>query len=387
MARQYNKNLTFLIDSYKNGLKGCVLEGSSRSGKTFSSIDFILFLCANNEIPLTINIIKETYNSFKTTLYDDFSRRLDDFGLDNPFNRSKEISTFKIFNHKINFMGADSPSKFHGASADFVWINEALDVSQSIFDQAEMRCRKFFWFDYNPSVSLHYIYDSVIPRDDVTFLKSTYKDNPFISAAEKHKIESYEPTPENKRQGTADDYMWKVYGLGERMARSGLIFKDVTWIDDFPSTVELIGYGMDFGFTKDPTAIVKAGVLGNNLYLQLLFYAPTADANVLFPVLKSLGIDKETIFADSASPAMISDLNILGGSIYAIKKFNGSIKYGIGLINSYKIHIVKNRDFIKEQESYTYRIISGIETDEPLDKFNHGWDAARYNVMANFRRS
>ncbi len=383
---KFNKNLTFLIDDYKRGKKGVILEGSSRSGKTFASIDFIIYLCGKYTKPLTFNIIKETYNSFKTTLYDDFNRRLTDFGLDNPFERSKEVSTFKIFNHKINFLGADVPSKFHGASSDFTWYNEALDISKAIFDQSEMRTRRFFWSDYNPSVSTHYVYDSIITRDDVSYLKTTFKDNPFISKAERLKILSYEPTADNIRQGTADEYMWKVYGLGERMARTGLIFKNITWIDEFPQDIERIGYAMDFGFTQDPTAITKMGSKGNDLYIQGLFYEPTQNAETLFPVLKALGLVDKTIFADSASPAMISDLNIMGAHIYAIRKFSGSIKYGIGLLNSYNIHIVKDRNFVKEQENYAYRIISGIQTDEPTDKFNHYWDSARYNAMANFRR-
>ena len=166
MQKIYNKNFLHLINSFKLGYRGAILEGSSRSGKTFSSIDFIFYIASLYTKQLTINVVKETYNSFKTTLYDDFSRRLNDYKQDNPFERSKEVSTFKIFNHKINFLGADKPSKFHGASADFVWYNEMLDIPRPIFDQSEMRCRRYWWGDYNPSVSMHYVYDNVIPRDD-----------------------------------------------------------------------------------------------------------------------------------------------------------------------------------------------------------------------------
>lgn len=385
MKRSVNRNLAFLMDCYEAGLSGVVLEGSSRSGKSFAAIDFIIYLC-QFEPPMVVNVIKETYNSFKTTLYDDFSKRLDDYGLDNPFTRSKEVSTFKIYNHKINFLGADNPAKFHGASADFVWFNEGLDISNDIFDQAEMRCRKFWFMDYNPKVTLHYVYDRIIPRDDVGYLKSTFRDNPFISKQELNKILSYEPTAYNIRQGTADDYMWQVYGLGNRMAQTGLVFRNVTWVDSFPDNVERIGYGMDFGYTHDPTALVKVGVNGNDMFIELLIYQPTENAATLAPLLRATTQDA-IIWADSADPVMISDLSQTGLRVFAIKKFSGSIKYGIGLIKSYNVHLVKNHNLQREQENYTWRTINGISLDEPVDDFNHAWDAVRYCVMANFRRN
>ena len=384
--RKINKNFTFLINTFLKDYRGGVLEGSSRSGKTYSSIDFVIWLCSYFVEPITINIIKETYNSFKTTLYDDFSKRLNTFNLPNPFESSKEVASFKIFNHRINLLGADKPSKFDGVSSDFTWYNESLAVSNMIFDQTEMRCRMFWWMDYNPKVSMHYVYDKVIPRDDVRFLHSTFKDNPYISKAELNKILSYEPTKRNIEQGTADDYMWGVYGLGKRMSHAGLIFKDVTWIDQFPDQIENIGFGLDFGYTNDPSALVKAGVVGNNIYLQSLIYEPTENADILAPLIKATAGDKAIVWADSADPIMICDLTAAGVRVFGIKKPKGSINYGIGLLKSYKIHIVKNRNAQREQENYQWRTINGIPLDEPIDDHNHFWDAARYITMAKFRR-
>lgn len=378
-----NPNLTFLSEQYEAGKSGVILEGSSRSGKTWASLFFIVKLCIFVK-PKTITIVKETYNSFKTTLHEDFKRILEGMNLDNPFERNKEIPSFKIFGTTIQFMGADTPSKFHGLGSDFVYFNEMLEIPQSIFDQAEQRCRSFWWGDYNPSVSLHYIYDSVIPRDDVAFLKTTFKDNPHISRQEKRKILSYEPTQDNIRQGTADDYMWAVYGLGERMSRSGLVFQHVNWIDSFPDNIERISYGQDFGYTTDPSATVKVGIEGNNMYIQLLVYEPTKNAEALSHLLNAVKVDGY-IWCDSADPAMISDLRKLGHKAFGVKKFSGSIEYGIGMIKKYKVHIVRNRNAEREQQNYTWKTVNGIALDIPIDSFNHMWDAVRYACLGGLR--
>ena len=381
--RRYNKNLLFLIEQYQKGAAGVILEGSSRSGKTWSSIDFIIYLCSLFDDPITVTIVKETYNSFKSTLYRDFKRRLNDFGLDNPFERAKEISSFKIFNHTIQLMGADNPSKFHGLGSDFVYFNEMIDIPRAIFDQAEQRCSRFWWGDYNPSASVHYIYDNIIPRDDVAFLKTTFKDNPYISEPERRKILSYEPTEENKRQGTADDYMWSVYGLGERKSKSGVVFDNITWIDKFPE-YERIGYALDLGFTTSPTVLTKATTIGNDLYAECLIYEPTEKPEDLSKMLYALGLENEVLWVDSAHPLFIGGLMNLGHRVFAIKKTK--IIDGISMVKQYNLNIVRNRNVIKEAENYVWRTINDIPLDEPIKGFDHFWDSLRYNVLANFRK-
>jgi PBSX family phage terminase large subunit len=379
-----NKNLDFLYKSYTDGLRGAVLEGASRSGKTFSGIDFVIWLCAAND-GITINIIRETYNSFKTTLYDDFNRRLPQAGIPSPFVQTKNVSSFWIFDCKVNLMGADNPAKFHGAGSDYFWINEALDVPQSIFDQLEQRCRRFWWMDYNPKVTDHWVYNKVCSRPDVKLFHSSFRDNPHISKAELSKILSYEPTAANIKAGTADDYMWKVYGLGERAAPEGLIFQNVTWIDSFPENIEIINYGLDFGYTNSPTALCKVGRDGMNLYLEKIIYQPIDNSELLGQMMKATIGDCST-WADSADPGMISDLrNRHALRVLAVKKFPGSIEYGINLLKRFKLHIVRDADFQREQANYRWRMVNGIKLNEPIDDFNHLWDAARYAVISTAR--
>lgn len=382
--RIINPNLTFLHKSWKEGKRGVILEGSSRSAKTWSSLDFIVYLCSNAEHSATINIIKETYNSFKTTLYDDFNRRLPDYGIRSPFADKQEVRQFKLFGNKINLLGADDASKFHGASCDYFYVNESLEVSKDIFDQSEMRCRKFWWMDYNPKFTDHWIYDKIQPRDDVAFLKTTFRDNPFISAPERHKIEGYEPTEDNIRQGTADDYMWNVYGLGLRSAPEGLIFQHVTWIDKFPTNIEKIYYGSDIGKTNSPSTVVKLGVDGDKLYIEKKAYAPTPSPNEYIPMIRTAAGDN-AVWADSAEPGYISDARRAGLKVYAVNKFQGSINYGISLLKKYKLHIVDCPEWRKEQSNYKWRQVNGIRLDEPIDDHNHLFDALRYAALSNLR--
>lgn len=391
--RQINPNLLHLNNSLKTH-RGSVLSGSSRSGKTYSSIHFIILLCSRTKTPLTINIVKETYNSFKTTLYDDFNRILPQFGLYNPFQDKKEVDTFEILGCKINFLGADKPSKFHGASCDYLYINESLDISQEIFDQAEMRCRVFWWMDYNPKLTQHWIFDKVVTRPDVSFLKTTFRHNPFISKAEKNKILSYEPTKENIANGTADDYMWSVYGLGEKTPPEGLIFKNITYIDQWPNDIAPV-YGLDFGFTTDPTALVKAGEQGNNIYFELLLYQPTYTPELINDYCTAQNIPINLpCFADCADKytaqnkgtiEMVNDLYNLGwDNIQKIHKTN-SVMYWLSKLKDKKIHIVNNHlvNYAKkEQENYRLKTVNGIAVNQPIDAYNHFWDAARYAFMA-----
>lgn len=395
----------FLAESRLKGLSGAVLEGSSRSGKTWSSVDNIVLLASKVETDATINIIKETYNSFKTSLYEDFDRRLPDFGIPSPFAGKKEVSSFFLLGSRVNLLGADSETVMHGVGSDYFYINEALDVSQNVFDQLEQRCRKFWWMDYNPKLTDHWIYNKVVTRSDVGFLKTTFLDNPYISPAEKRKILSYEPThpedrhlpveerrkhPTNIKEGTADSYMWNVYGLGMRCAPEGVIF-DVEWVSEMPKDLIKYCWGSDIGQTNSPSVVVRSGVdriakpgeSKPNLYLECLAYQPTPSPNDYVNLLAGIeGLGH--VWADSAVPEYISACQKARMKVNGVRK--GRILDGIARMKNYRIKLVRNgfyHEVNKEANNYKYREIYGIKTNDPIDDFNHFWDASRYSVIAN----
>ena len=430
MKRKINPNLKYLYSclinqKYENeelisGKRGAILEGSSRSGKTWGSVDLIILICVRLEINAVINIIKETYQSFKTTLYNDFNQRLPMFGIQSPFENAKEVHSFKIFGNKINLIGADKISKFEGMGCDYLYFNEMLPIDKLIFDHTEMRCKKFWWGDYNPSVTEHYIFNSIITRPDVGFLRTTFNDNPFITVQEKKKILSYEPWEpgsykiinnelyynenqisdnnqppinlQNITNGTADEFMWRVYGLGLRGAMKGIIFNNVTWIDEFPDIH--FDYGLDFGFTADPTVITKNAEDENNIWIEYLSYSPMETPEDIHEYAKSKGINfRLPCTADSSDKytgenkgtvEMVKGLRNKGWNISKVSKTK-NVMYWILSMKKKKIHIVKNEFYKqakKEQENYKLREINGISINQPIDDFNHGWDSARYRHMA-----
>ena len=407
------------------GKKGVVLEGSARSGKTFSALKFICKVCKDSIYPLTVNIVKETYNEFKTTIYKDFRILLDELGLDNPFNRLKEVDSFKIGKSYVNFIGADNANKIHGNTSDIIYFNEVLPIDEGVFQQSIMRCSKFWIVDYNPSVTEHWVYKKVITRPDVGYLRSTFRGNPLIPIQQKNEIMAYEPFlpnsyeivgekeiyyngkpideknqppphPENVKNGTADLYMWRVYGLGLRGAMQGVIFTNVKYIDKSEIPVDVIGgyiYGLDFGFTTDPSVLTRVWVSGNDLYVEVLSYEPYDNPDELAQMLEMNEVEKYIpITCDSADKysnaesavEMVVSLQDMGYEAFKVSKTKGVI-FWLNLMRSYRIHFIQNKyiDKIKvEVENYKFKEIQGIMINQAIDKFNHIWDSVRYAFMA-----
>lgn len=384
--RRVNPNFTHLRKSVQENYRGIVLEGSSRSGKTWSTIDYLVYYTSRVETGLTINIIKETYNSFKTTLYEDFKRRLPDYGISSPFDYNiKDITTFNLLGSKINLIGADKPSKYLGAGSDIFWVNEAVHVGNEIFDQSEMRCRKFFILDYNPSFEDHYIYDKVITRPDVAYLRTTFIDNPFVSDQERNKILSYDPgNKENVKNGTADEYMHQVYALGMRASPKGLIFPDWKEYKKLPDMEFYNMFVVDWGGT-DPTTLTELNINRKlkRIYLKEHIYQPQILNNKFIDKIKKINPENNEVVCDSARSDKIyelisADINAIGS-----KKGKNSIADGLDIIKEYDVYIQQDSiNAKKEFNSYKWAVdrITGKSLNKPEDKNNHIIDPLRYGI-------
>lgn len=368
-------------------------EGSSRSGKTFDTFDFLYDICAAGDRDYIIYVYRPTLQDCKEKALGDFKKKLQLRGVYDPDAMSGEkiLPEYRIGKSVIRFRGLDKMDVKEGHDCDIIYFNEMLDgVSKAQYENITMRCTTMIIGDWNPKYTEHWVFE-MEGQPNTIFTKTTYKDNPFCPPSVRQTIESYEPTPENVAAGTADDFRWKVYGLGERAAQEGLVHPNIDWIDEFPGDLEHTAYGIDFGFTNDPTAIVRVGVRGRDLFLHELFYSPVDDPDLLYQIVAPILGSEGYAIADSADKyaknpeGMVKSLQMRGLSVIKAKKFQDSITTGIAYMKNFRIHCVKTKNMRNEANTYVWDAVNGITINKPVDKNNHLWDAARYVVMTVFR--
>ncbi len=176
-----------------------------------------------------------------------------------------------------------------------------------------------------------------------------------------------------------EKYAHTVIGRWADVAE-GAVFKKWGIVDDFPTECQRVGIGLDFGFTHDPTAAVRCGVIDNRLYLDELDYRTGLLSSDIVKILRPWGL--KTI-ADSADPRTIQEIHNGGVRIYAVSKYAGSIVAGIDKMKEYEIYITKHSyNLQREMRKYVWaKDKDGNYINEPEDHDNHGVDAARYWVL------
>ena len=231
-----------LVDSDK---KIVINQGGTRSGKTFNILLYIIFYYCLNNSNKTITICRKTYPALRATVLRDFINILREHNLYNEDNHNKSSSEYNLFGNLIEFISLDQPVKVRGRKRHLLFINEANELFWEDWQQLLFRTSDKIILDYNPSEEYHWIYDKIIPREDANFLKTTYKDNPFLEQSLIDEIERLKYT---------DEQYWQIYGLGEKGISKATIF-DYIECNQVPFEAEVVSYGMDFGFTNDPTAL------------------------------------------------------------------------------------------------------------------------------------
>ena len=360
-----------------------VFEGGSRSSKTYSLIQFFIVYALKEQRPTRIVISRKKGTWLNATVWVDFNNILMELGMveKRDYYRNKTLHQIQINNTTFEFVGLDDVQKLHGLTVDIFWINEAMEASKDDFDQLEQRTSRFAVLDYNPSAEQHWIYDSVCTRSDCYFDHSTMLQNPFIPENSRRKILSYEPTEENYAQGTADERKWKIYGLGLRAALEGLVFDKVEIIDHIPESIDKRAYGIDFGYSSDPSACIELGYYQNNLYLDEKFYKAGMLTRDIVAELTALQKQRRLpIISESADPRMVAEMQQAGLPVYPVHKFAGSIEAGLDFMRGCKIFITaRSVNLKREFENYTYAQDKyGNWLNIPVDDWNHGIDSARY---------
>ena len=365
-----------------------VLEGGSRSSKTYSIIQFWIRYAYEHQDRVRRVIVSRLKATWITaTVLKDFLDVLKDCGLYDKRNHNKSVGAgvYTLYTTEFWFLGLDDEQRIHGMKSDAFWINEAVESSFDDYAQLMQRCSGFAVLDYNPSYDEHRIYDKICKREKTRYMHSTMLDNPLIPDNAKEQILSYEPTEYNIQHGTADKRKWQIYGLGKRASLEGLIYENWGYCKEIPSGLSKRGYGMDLGFTLDPTGIVECAfdVQTNTLYLRELCYRTHMEAADIIKFYKRK--QPMRVMSESADPRLVSEIHNAGIRIYPVVKGQGSVEASISVMHGYRIMITEDSvNLIKEIKNYTWMFDDKIKKfiNKPADgQADHLLDAARYWVM------
>ena len=323
-----------------------VNQGGTRSSKTYSLAQLIILKALQTKGKV-YTICRKTLPALKGTAYRDFFNILETHNLYNPEHHNKSELTYKLNNNEIEFISVDMPQKIRGRKRNILWLNEANEFSFEDWIQLTLRTTENIYLDFNPSDPYSWIYDNVINREDCTFIKSTYLDNPFL--------------PEET------------------------IFRQFEICNNVPEQAQLIAMGMDFGYSNDPTAIVEVFKLNDNLYLNEVLYSKGLTNQDIAAELRKHSITRQIeIIGDSAEPKSIEEINRLGFNVKPAKKGADSINMGIDILRRYKIHITKSStNTINEFKFYKWLVDkNGKVINKPAtNQADHIIDSVRYVAL------
>ena len=365
-------NTTITFDNLLSAKKRITQHiGGTRSGKTYAILQYLLVKALQE--PHNITVVRRTVPSLKRTLIKDFKEILVDLGIwsNESYNISDRVYQFSN-GSLISFVNTDDAEKLRGVKSDILFIDEASEQHEEAYFQLSIRTTGEIILAFNPTISPYHFLRGM---DDVEVFNTTYKDNPYLPEIMVKEIEALE---------IKNPKYWKIYGLGEYAPNEKAVFSNFQILEEMP-THELIGFGLDFGFSQDPTALVAVHRHHDMLYCRELMYDTGLTTSDIVKKLKSLNIGRtDEIWADSAEPRLIEEIYRSGFNIKPVKKGPDSINFGISVLQNFGIVVdKKSTHLIDELYSYEYRTDkNGIVLDKPQDFNNHLIDALRYLAMS-----
>lgn len=361
-----------------------VNRGGTRSTKSYSicqiAVVWLLTGRINNmyEDKGTFSIVRKYFPSLRATTIKDFVDILEEMNVAHLVDHNKNTKEFKYENRIVEYFSVDQETKLRGRKRNHLFVDEANEINKIEWQQLLFRTTGYIYLALNPSNPNHFIKTDLedvrqYKENDVDVIVSSYLDNPFLEETIIKEIELLKQS---------DAVLWQVYGNGEWGAIEGLIFQNATPCEDLYG--ELIGYGLDFGFSIDPTALVQINKYNGELYIKTLLYERGLTNQDIAKKMIDLNVSMyKPIIGDSAEPKSIEELYRSGfRNIKPAKKGKDSIRNSIDILRRYKINYVVN-DVIGN-EIKTYKFISDKNnniTDQPVDMNNHSIDALRYFAL------
>lgn len=349
------------------------VPGGSSASKTISIILYLIAMAQSDKVKTLTSICSESIPHLKRGAIRDFKNIMQShkYWRDSLWNQTDSIYTFET-GSQIEFFSTDNGDKLRGARRDRLFINEANNVTFEAFEQLEIRTNDFIFLDWNPSNEFWYYTEIKNKRTDVEEITLTYKDN---EALDQQIVDSLEQRMERKS-------WWQVYGLGQLGEVEGKIYKNWNIIDEIPHEARLERYGMDFGYSNDPTAIIAIYYYNGGYILDEITFQKGLSNKQIADILKNH--DTALVIADSAEPKSIDEIASYGISIAGAEKGKDSIVHGIALVQAQRISMTKRSvNLIKEFRNYLWLTDkNGKIVNEPDGGFDHSMDAIRYGLAS-----
>ena len=352
-----------------------IIQGGTSASKTYS----ILAVLINKAIiqpNLEISVVAESIPHLRRGALKDFikilkwTNRFDD----NQFNKS--LLTYQFKNGSIfEFFSADDSSKLRGARRDVLYINECNNVTFESYNELAIRTKKEVYLDFNPANEF-WVHTELKDEQDADFLILTYKDN---EALDKSIIQQLERNREKAKTSTYWANWARVYLDGQIGMLEGVIFSNWKQIDNLPKEAKLIGIGLDFGYTNDPTAIIEIyNYNGQRILNELKYQTGMLNSDIAKELPKHV-----PVYADSSEPKSIDEIRRYGITIKGVTKGKDSINYGIDVMQRQEYLVTSNSvNLIKELRAYCWDTDKqGTRLNKPIDTNNHAIDALRYHEM------
>jgi phage terminase large subunit len=358
-----------------------VIQGGQGAGKTISIL-ILLINHASSQPNKEILIISSELTKMRLTVIKDFIKVMRLAGIYDD-NRFLAGTLYRFPNGSfIKFIGLDKSDVGKGLRSDVSYFNEVNKCDFESYRQVASRSKMVF-ADFNPDKEF-FIHTDVIGREDVDFLKLTFKDNELLDQNERNEILLYKEKGYFEDGSIKNEYwanLWNVYGLGNIGSLQGVVFSNWTKIDQIPPQARLVGYGMDFGFTNDPTTLTAIYQFDKQYILDEVIYRKGLLNNEIANLMKELNVNRSVaIYGDSAEPKTIRDLNTYGFRVIPADKGADSIMFGISKMQSESFLVTKNStNLISELQSYTWAVDkNGATLNKPIDSNNHSIDGVRY---------
>lgn len=350
-------------------------EGGSRSSKSYSIVQLLIYI-AYTTPNIRISIVSHSLPHIKRGAYRDFRSIMETWGLwsDDNFSYSDYIFTFKNGAY-IELFGLEDEGKARGPGRDVLFINEANLIKKTLYDQLAMRTTGKIFLDWNPADFVSWVY-TVADNPVNKCIHSTYLNNlPNLSANQIAAIEAYKDLP--------DDFMWKVYGLGERGAAKEIIYTQWKTCDTLPEGGDIF-YGLDFGFVH-PLALVKIVHYEGANYVQELIYQSGLTPSDMITAIKDKIYDRKPIYCDAAEPKSIEEIYRNGLNA---QQANKEVWAGIMKVKSYPLYIhYQSKNLIRELQSYKWKKDKNDNViDDPVKESDDGLDAVRYAIFTHLHK-